>query len=132
MNKQIGFFFIIVLMMGCAPHPKSKHSSSFPSSHSSSAPLTPAQSASVALVEQGREAALSGRYDQAADIFQEAISVDPSNGVAYYELAVVRSRSGDYGDAWGFLEKAESLLGHNPQWQDSLNALRQELSQKKP
>lgn len=124
MNKHIGFFFILLVMMGCASYPKLKHSSS--------APLTPEQSASVALVEQGREAALSGRYDQAADLFQEAITVDPSNGVAYLEMARVRTQASEYGEAWGFLEKAESLLANDPQWGDSIQSLRQELSQKKP
>ena len=93
---------------------------------------TPQRRASNHLLQQGQIASNQGRYDQAADLFQEAISVDSSNGAAYYEMAQVRTHSGEYGDAWGFVEKAEALLGDSPEWAERLEKLKQDIKNANP
>jgi tetratricopeptide (TPR) repeat protein len=94
--------------------------------------LTPQRAASNALVDDGEKVFNLGLYDRAADLFQEAVTVDSSNGAGYYHLALTKLRAGEYGEAEGLVEKAELLLGNQPDWTDRLEDLRRELSQKKP
>lgn len=113
--------------------PTSRHSRPIDSSQSSTdfngAPLTPQRAASNALVDNGNQALDQGQHDRAIDLFQEAVSVDPTNGAGYYYLALVKSRTGEYGGAWGYLEKAQSLLLGQAAWAPKLEELRKELSQ---
>jgi len=44
---------------------------------------------SVALVEQGRQQAAAGRHDEAIDLFETALAVDPRNRGAYVALGRV-------------------------------------------
>lgn len=98
--------------------------------------LTPQRAASNALIDDGEKAFTQGRYDSAADLFQEAATVDPSNGAAFYHLARAKIRSGEYGEAEGLIEKADQLLGSDKDpssdWPLKLEELKREFHQKKP
>lgn len=89
---------------------------------------TPERRASNALVEEGQTALGRGQYDQAADLFQESVTVDPTNGAGYYYLALVRFKTGEYGEAWDFLEKAETLLPSDPEWLERIELLKRDLT----
>ncbi|MBS0478617.1 MAG: tetratricopeptide repeat protein [Proteobacteria bacterium] len=47
---------------------------------------------SMALLTQGRAAAAAGNLDQATDLIETALAVDPRNRAAFVELAVVAER----------------------------------------
>src|SRR3989338_4988602 len=102
------------LLVSCATRPGPKRPKAPPGSReppvTRQAEETPERRASNALIEQGTGILERGLYDRAADLFQEAVSVDPTNGAGYYYLALVKLKTGEYGGVEGFLEKAESLL----------------------
>ncbi len=86
----------------------------------------PERQASHAMIETGKGFLEQGLFDQAADRFQEAANVDPTNGVAFYYLALVKYRTGDYESVGDFLEKAEALLGEDREWAEKLEILRRD------
>lgn len=134
------FFLVLmaILLASCAPKAKPKYPKLPPGAHTPpvSTPVeeqeTPERQASNSLIEEGLTAFNRGLYDHSADLFQQAVTVDPSNGAGYYHLAVAKLRSGEYGEAAGLQEKAEQLLANDPSWTDRLKDLRSELNQKQP
>lgn len=126
----------ILFLSSCASFQSSRHStvpgSRNPPVSKSSEEMTPERKASDVLVEQGQAALNEGRYDHAADLFQESISVDPSNGIGYYSLAAVKFQSGEYGDVWNLLDKAELLLSNQPEMLEKIQTLRLEVQKQKP
>lgn len=92
----------------------------------------PERGASDSLVEAGRVYLDQALYDRASDTFQEAANIDPTNGAAFYYLALVKSRTGDYDQVWDFLEKAEALLSGDEDWTERLESLRREVHEVKP
>ena len=83
-------------------------------------------------MEDGIKALERGLHDRAADLFQESVTVDYSNGAGYYHLALVKLRTGEYGEVEGLLEKAEMLLENRPEWTERLEELRREFHQHRP
>jgi len=71
-------------------------------------------------------------YEQAAQLFQDAVNVDASNGVAYYYLASADANLGQQDTAFGLLDKAESLLRDDRYWMDRIEELRASISGEKP
>lgn len=90
-----------------------------------------ARTASNVLVEDGRKAMNQGSFDHAADLFQEAVTIDPHNGAAYYHLASAKLKSGDR-DVSDLIEKARSLLANDADWISRLDALEEEAKQTPP
>lgn len=88
----------------------------------------PERRASDALMERGKNALDQNLFEEAFDSFQEAANVDPTNGEAFYYLALVKYRTGDYAAVGDFLDKAEALLGNNPAWTEKLEILRRDIS----
>ena len=77
---------------------------------------TPQRKASLRVVEEGRGYLLAGRTREAAERFQRATRMDPTNGFAYYWMGRARIAAGDANGAVGYLQKAETLLGPYPEW----------------
>ena len=124
---------ILVLLTSCAPkrkpeYPKLPPGTRRPPVTAPSEAETPERRAAEALVDEGREALDRGLHDRAADLFQESVAVDPTNGVGYYYLALVKFKTGEYGEVWDFLEKAETLLRNDPDWIEKIEQLKQELN----
>jgi tetratricopeptide (TPR) repeat protein len=82
------------------------------------------QEASLQLTDQGRQLLASGRPDEAASVFQKAISLYPNNPYAYYYLAQARYLKKDYGRSLPPLGQAESFLSGDPSWLARVYALR--------
>jgi len=82
------------------------------------------QEASLQLTEEGRELLTSGRLDEAASVFQKAISLYPSNPYAYYYLAQARYLKRDYVQSLTPLRQAELYLSGDPTWLSRVYALR--------
>lgn len=88
---------------------------------------TPARDASLRVVEEGKGYLLAGRPAEAAQRFERATRIDPTNGFAYYYLGRARAEAGDRAGALGILEKAEALLGPYPEWRDHAARLKASL-----
>ncbi len=139
--KGIVVLAVLIILVSCAPKAKPRYPATRPSEAppgsreppitSSGEGLTAERTASNALIEEGEEALGRGLNDRAADLFQQSVTVDPTNGAGYYYLALVKTKSGEYGEAWGLFEKAESLLSQDPEWSSKLDELRQELQERK-
>lgn len=134
---RVLILFLVFLLVSCAPKAKPERARVPPNSRTppvsdSDNELTPERAASNALVDDGEKAFRMGLYDRAADLFQEAVSIDATNGEGYYHLALTKIRTGEYGEAEGLVEKTETILGGRSEWDEKLEELRQELEQKKP
>lgn len=77
---------------------------------------TSARSVSQRIVEEGKGHLIAGNLDVAADRFERALRIDPTNGFAYFYLGRTRYETGDRDGALGMLDKAEALLGPYPVW----------------
>ncbi len=88
---------------------------------------TPARRASNALVEKGKALMSAGENELGSGRFKGAIQLDPSNGQAYYYLALSYSKTGQSDLAHGALDKASNLLRHDPEWSEKIDELRQDL-----
>ncbi|MBI4211527.1 MAG: tetratricopeptide repeat protein [Deltaproteobacteria bacterium] len=86
----------------------------------------PQRQASHRLVEKGKVSLQSNDLATAHQHFQEAVSIDSNNGVAYYYLAVVALKNGEKEEARGFLDKAEMLL-IDDEWNAKVQELRNQL-----
>lgn len=86
--------------------------------------LTPQRQASMRLVEKGRAQLEAQDADRAAAVLMDAVNVDASNGVAYYYLAAANQQLGRNEIALGLLDKAEALLGADPEWMGRIDELR--------
>ena len=82
------------------------------------------QEASLQLTDQGRQLMASGRPDEAASVFQKAISLYPNNPYAYYYLAQARYMKRDYTQSLPPLGQAELFLSGDPSWLARVYALR--------
>lgn len=90
---------------------------------------TPQRAASQQLINKGKDYLAAGNFDMAARTFQDAVSVDSSNGIAYYYLAKTRYHLKQYDQALGVLDKAESLLTNSAEWIETVSALRNEIQE---
>lgn len=85
---------------------------------------SPSMRASARLVEDGRRKLADGDFENAEHTFQEAINIDPNNGIAYYYLAKARYELAKYDTALGVLDKAEGLLTGSKEWVEAIGELR--------
>lgn len=93
---------------------------------------TPQRKASERLVEKGIAELGAKNAEHAAQIFQDAVNVDASNGVAYYYLAMADAQIGRSDVAAGLLDKAESLLRYDSDWISKIEELRTSITGEKP
>jgi tetratricopeptide (TPR) repeat protein len=112
-----------LLAPACAPHggggpgggvgeasaPVAADSAAADSAAANSA-ASPARIASDRLVDRARVERRDGDPDAAVTLLERAVRVDPSNGRAYLELALVRSGQGLRDAALGLAERARELL----------------------
>ncbi len=71
-------------------------------------------------LREGTEFAMSGDFDSAITLYLEAIELDDSFPVGYYNLANIQKKTGQIGAAIGNLKKAVEL---KPDWEQALNNL---------
>ncbi len=76
------------------------------------------------MVAKGKKQLDNGNLQKAKGILQEAVTVDSTNGVAYYYLAKTRFQLKQHEEALGILDKAESLLGSSDEWTEAIGLLR--------
>ena len=85
---------------------------------------TPKARAAAGVLESGRKELAAGNNEKAEDLFQQAINIDPANGIAYYYLARAKYELGQYQQAMGVLDKAEGLLQGSSAWMEAIETLR--------
>lgn len=86
---------------------------------------TPKSRASSKMVETGRGHLAAGNFSDAERVFQDAVNVDPNNGIAYYYLAKTKFELGQFVPANGLLDKAEALLAGSEEWTEAVEVLRE-------
>jgi tetratricopeptide (TPR) repeat protein len=86
---------------------------------------SPKRQVSTQLVMEGKEFLAKKEYDRARGKLEEAVTLDPTNGAAYYHLAVVYYELRDYPKALGFLDQAESLFHASPDWMETIQKFRE-------
>lgn len=79
----------------------------------------------------GKEYLDSGEAGKAVHTFQEAVNVDPENGVAWFYLALGLYRTDSFEEAIGLLDKADTLLAPYPEWHEEVVKLRVLIQQTK-
>lgn len=102
-----------------------------PAAPSPTQAMTLQRKASARLVEKGVLELNSKNYEQAAQIFQDAVNVDASNGMAYYYLAMTDAHLSQPDTALGLLDKAESLLRNDQYWMGKIEELRASIAGEK-
>lgn len=137
--KRLFLLLVVFVLASCAGSKSKPPAHAKPPAESYGTPvgvsdedMTAERMASEALVDDGKRAFNHGLYDNATDLFQQAITVDPTNGEAYYHLALAKVRSGEYGEAEGLIEKADHMLGSKSDWALKLEELKREFHQKNP
>jgi Flp pilus assembly protein TadD len=70
-------------------------------------------SASVALLDQSRNARAAGELGQAAAALERALAIEPNNALLWIELAEVRAAAGDGDQADMLARKALTLAGND-------------------
>lgn len=86
---------------------------------------SPQRQASIQVVVQGKQFLSRQDFEKALQLFQEAVTLDGSNGIAYYYIARTQYELGQYNHAAGVLDRAEALLAESQEWQMSIQALRE-------
>jgi tetratricopeptide (TPR) repeat protein len=76
----------------------------------------PRMLAAANLVDQGKTYLDSGKPDQAIDVLERALSVDPSNGKTYYYMAEAWIMKKNKSQAMEFNRLAGMYLSENRQW----------------
>ncbi len=89
---------------------------------------TPQRDASMQIVAHGKELLQSGQIEPALSLFQEAATLDGSNGITYYYIAKCQYLLHHFDQSLGILERAEALLVNMPDWQRSIAALREAIT----
>lgn len=126
---------VVLAVSGCAtrggpggPGPAGEPSAGFAgdSAAADSAP-SPARIASNRLVDAGRAERRDGHLEGAASLLERAVRIDPSNGRAYLELALVRADQDRRDEALGLVERALDLLPPTGEIRDRAEALRDRL-----
>ena len=76
----------------------------------------PRMMAAATLVDQGINYLDSGKPDQALDVFERALSVDPANGKTYYYMAEAWIMKKNKHQAQEFNRLAKMYLSEDSQW----------------
>jgi tetratricopeptide (TPR) repeat protein len=74
------------------------------------------RAASLRLAAEGYRALRGGKFEDAEDRLEKALSVDPRNPFCYLYLAEIRSREGETRQAIILLHQAEVLFQGHPYW----------------
>lgn len=82
-------------------------------------------------MQAGKEYLDAGQTEKAVQTFQEAINVDPENGLAYFYLAFSLYQTKSYDDALGLLDRAETLLAPFPEWEEEVIKLKKGIEEEK-
>lgn len=122
MIRNIGLFIMVALFLhGCAvqypvgpstrrPDPVLVPDSGLPSSRES-VPVPEEGKAAGTLLASARQNVREGQFSQAEMKLERALRVEPRNARLWHEMAQVKYRQKDYGQAVQFCIKSNSLAG---------------------
>ncbi|MDO8462328.1 MAG: tetratricopeptide repeat protein [Deltaproteobacteria bacterium] len=95
-------------------------------------PTRPERNASNTLIVRGKNKLEVGETVAAAELFHEAINLDPTNGPAYYYLAYAKYRTGELSEVMDLLDRGENLLSGKKDWLEVIGQLRSEVQAASP
>lgn len=85
---------------------------------------TPKRIASQEVTERGLQELQTNHAQKAVQTFQDALSIDGTNGAAYFYLAKAHYQLGAYERALAMLDRASSLLGEAGEWLSRIDNLK--------
>lgn len=104
MNRHIWWVLLLLLMAGCTAMPPEREGPG--PQDTDDAREQPRErepeggsSAVVALLDQADDASASGEHDRAAALLERALRIQPGNAALWHNLAIVRYRQENYGQA---------------------------------
>ena len=77
---------------------------------------SPREKASLQLTEEGRQLLDEDQPDQAIRSLEQALSLNPDNGLCYYYLAEAWLQKGNFSEARQFNSLAENYLKKDKSW----------------
>ena len=77
---------------------------------------SPGDTAALKLVDRGVKHLNAGQYEDAEQLFEQALRVSPTNGKPLYYLGVISVKQKNYDRAIGFLTQAEVYLHRDSFW----------------
>ena len=105
------FFLLSLLLAGCAAPPQGP-SEAPPAPPVPEAPPAVKENVAIAgLMESARNDAAAGRLVQAAASLERALRIEPRNPRLWHELAKVRLRQADYGQAESLAARSNTYAG---------------------
>lgn len=123
----------LLLSAGCIPSPGEPPKGEPPLTPITGGTTDPSQAgqqeASLQLTDEGRRLLAEGRFDEAASVFQKAISLHPNNPYAYYYLGQSRYLKKDYARSLAPLRQAELYLSGDSVWLARVYALRGQIDE---
>jgi tetratricopeptide (TPR) repeat protein len=123
----------LLLSAGCIPPPGEPPMGAPPltpiTGGTTDSSQTGQQEASLQLTDEGRQLLAEGRFDEAASVFQKAISLYPNNPYAYYYLGQSRYLRKDYARSLAPLRQAELYLSGDSVWLARVYALRGQIDE---
>ena len=119
-NKYLFFFFVglVILFSGCrtAKAPVAQKDSAIRPVWASEADKL---RSTVLLIEATRQKNL-GNWQQATILYHDAVTADPGNDAAHFELARIHAMQGEFNDALTYAKTAAGLSPQNPYYQVTL------------
>lgn len=139
MYRNVPFVCLIVVMIflsGCAlvrqPVPPGKLGEDI-EDHPAVIPggtgVNARSNASAALLVQACERLDHNKPDDAIDLLERAIALDPKEGRIYYYLARSWIMKGNAGQASEFNSLAETYLGYDPEWHKKITEQKNDIHQ---
>jgi Tfp pilus assembly protein PilF len=77
---------------------------------------SPREKASLQLTAEGRQLLAEDKPDQAIRSLEQALSLNPDNGLCYYYLAEAWLQKGNFSEARQFNRLAKTYLNENKSW----------------
>ena len=103
------FFIFVIFAAGCAAPPQGPAET--PPAPTPEPPAIKENVAIAGLMESARSDAAAGRLLQAAASLERALRIEPRNPRLWHELAKVRLRQGDAGQAANLAARSNSFAG---------------------
>ena len=112
-------FAAVVLLAGCAvlEEPAEDAEPREPEPREQAAPAPPAEEPGAAAVErlmsEARDASDAGDHERAGALLERALRIAPESAVLWHNLAIVRYREGNHGQAEQLAQRSLSHAGGN-------------------
>ncbi|MFH1540959.1 MAG: tetratricopeptide repeat protein [Elusimicrobiota bacterium] len=77
----------------------------------------------IDLIELGKFYFISGKYDEAIEMFEKVVEINPKNSDAYFNMGVVKEANNDFVGAKKMYEKTLEIVSDHKTAREHLNKL---------